>query len=73
MVRLEQRIPQPDTRIYFSSSNPTDLDPLGPDVEHPDHTGDEGSDGFEVETSDTPGAVHQDHDVGLSLGLTPHV
>lgn len=51
---------------------PTDLDPVWADVKHFHHTRDERTDGLEVEASDAPGAVHQQHDVGLRLGLARH-
>lgn len=40
------------------------------DVEHADHASDEVADGFEVDAPDAPGAVDQQHDVGLRCGLT---
>ena len=50
--------------------NRTDLDPLGPDVEHAHHAADEGADGLEVEPADAPGPVHQQDDVRPGRGLT---
>lgn len=50
--------------------NITDLDFVGADVEHADHAADEVADGFEVHAADAPGAVDQQHDVGLGCGLT---
>lgn len=40
------------------------------DVKHADHASDEVADGFEVDAPDAPGAVDQQHDVGLRCGLT---
>lgn len=52
---------------------PTDLDPVGTNVEDSHHAGDESPDGLEVQTADTPGAVHQQHNVGLSLSPAGHL
>lgn len=52
---------------------PTDLDPVGPNFKDSHHAGNEGTDGLEVETANTPGAVHQDHDVSLGFGITHHI
>lgn len=51
----------------------TDLDSGGADVEHADGASDEVADGFEVNASDAPGAVHQQNDVRLGAGLTASV
>lgn len=48
----------------------TDLDPVRADIKHADHASDEVADGFEVDATDTPGAVDQQHNVGLGCGLT---
>lgn len=53
-----------------SSENITDLDCVRADFEHADHASDEVADGFEVHAADAPGAVDQQHDVGLCCGLT---
>lgn len=48
----------------------TNLDPFRSDVKHADHARDEVADGFEVDATDAPGAVDQQHHVGLRCGLT---
>lgn len=51
---------------------PTDLDLVGADVKDSHHARDESADGLKVKAADAPGAVHQQHDVGLGLGLAGH-
>lgn len=48
-----------------SSENITNLDSVRTDVEHADRASDEVADGFEVHAADAPGAVDQQHHVGL--------
>jgi hypothetical protein len=48
----------------------TDHDSLRADVKYTNNTSDEGSDGFEVETANTPRAIDQQDDVSLGLALT---
>ena len=47
----------------------TNLDSLWPDIKHSDHASDEGAAGLEVQTADTPRALHQEDDVSLGRGL----
>lgn len=56
---------QPLPHVSGPDQNITDLDSVGADVEHADRAGDEVADGFEVHAADAPGAVDQQHDVGL--------
>lgn len=56
-----------------SSENITNLDSVRADVEHADRASDEVADGFEVHAADAPGAVDQQHYVGLRWGLTLNV
>lgn len=51
---------------------PTNLDLVWGNVKHSHHTRDECTDGLKVEAPDTPGAVHQQHNIGLRLGLARH-
>lgn len=51
---------------------PTNLDLVRADVEHSHHPRDECTEGPEVEASDAPGPVHQQHDIGLRFGLARH-
>lgn len=48
----------------------TNLDSIRADIKDADHASDEVSNGFEVETADTPRAVHQQHKVGLGCAFT---
>lgn len=52
----------------YINGGPTDLDPLRTNLKDSHHAADEGSDSPEVKTSDTPGAVHQQHNVSLCSG-----
>lgn len=51
---------------------PTDLDPVRANVKDSHHTRDEGTDGLKVKASNTPGAIHQQHNIGLRFGLASH-
>lgn len=57
-------------QLWYSSENITNLDSVRADVEHADHAANEVADGFEVDAADAPGAVDQQHEVGLRCGLT---
>ena len=48
----------------------TNLHSVRADIEDSNHSGDEGTDGFEVQTTNTPRSINQQHNVSLSLGLT---
>lgn len=53
--------------------NLTNLDAVNTDVKDPHHAGDEGPDGLEVQTADTPRAIHQQDDISLGMGLAAHI
>lgn len=59
--------------ILIILARPTDLDPFGTNVKDSHHTGDKGTNCLEVETPNTPGAIHQQHNVSLCSGLTHHI
>lgn len=52
---------------------PTNLNSFRADIKDSNHSGDERTNGPEVETSNTPGAINQKHKVGLCFGLTRHI
>jgi hypothetical protein len=59
--------------LRHTEVQPTDLDPVRADVKDSHHARDEGANGFEVQTADTPGAIDQQDYISPGFGLTHHI
>lgn len=70
---LELHQNKPFLMAALVSFGPTNLNPVRADVKDANHSGDESTNGPEVETSNTPGAIDQKHNVGLCFGLARHI